>query len=242
MVLLLMLVAIALSPFLLTLQLTLIAHSLYRNRLWLLRDKVTDDLRKGVVRSTPTAERVRSLIERQIQVAGRHTLADSLLAVSIFSVDGGTSVFEEIIQSAPSDGTPARDREILIGYLREFRSATIRHLRWGSVFGWFAFPFFRAVSRLDLWLRRLTKSVSERELHKWVPLQRRARTAYPRPSESTGDPATFGASPQRNRVEWTAQQITRKLERAEVEIMPAATPSRHARKGARRPELADAGV
>lgn len=224
-----MLLVVALLPFVIVFQLTSLAHSVYRNRLWLLRDRIADDLRRGSISRSTTAKEIKSLVDDQIQVAGRHTLADSFLAIKIYDVEGRTSVFEEILK----EGTPMADREVLISYLTDFRSATLNHLMWGSVFGWIftaVFSLAEAFLKVGRWHAARTGNPAGRT-------QGNAQSAHKtlqNPSHSTRRSRGRGkrAYRSRNSVEKRAQQIRQMVERAEVEIMPSATPSRHAKDAA----------
>lgn len=210
----LMLITTATLPFVVAYQLTSLAHSNYRNRLWLLRDRIADDLRTGRISDSATAGQIRCIVERQIRVAGRHTLADSLLAISVFEVPGKVSVFDEILQ----EGTPKADRDTLMGYLADFRHATARHLMWGSVVGWFATGTIgSAIALVDAW-----RKVRKRIQRAGGPQSRRKVVTTP--------------------MGQAAQELRKKVERAEVEIMPTAAPSRRSRARTREQHLADVGV
>lgn len=225
---LLMLLGAALLPFALAFQLTSLAHSIYRNRLWLLRDRITDDLRRGVVSESPSARYIKELVDRQIQVAGRHTLADSLLATNVFDVAGDTSIFDEIVK----DGTPGVDRAILDGYLQDFQRATVNHLKWGSVFGWVAFVLFSAVNRMLSGYRTLRRRLSRPAGQVTVPAGA-GNTSAESGANRTAPRSTGAARRPKTAVEQAMQELGRKVERAEVEIMPAAAPSRQARAAER---------
>ncbi|MDG4833593.1 hypothetical protein O7627_30430 [Solwaraspora sp. WMMD1047] len=218
---------IAFAPLILAMQLTRLAHSSYRNRLWLVRDRLADDIRTGGVSRSTAAETIYHLLEKQIQVAGRHTLKDTILAIAIFEVDGETSIFREIYAEIP----PA-DVEKLALYLQEIRAATVSHLRWGSVLGWFAVPGFKMLKRvLRLWLRlRHTPIPAQRVTGQSIAI---AREDEPDTVEMKGmDTVVAGNTVIRGLQERTflrAGEMTQKLERAEVEIMPDAAPNRHVR-------------
>lgn len=214
-----MLLAVSLLPFLLVYQITSLAHSAYRNSLWLLRDRITDDLRREKIARSRSAEAIHRLIENQIQLAGRHTLADSLLAISVFEVEGGTSIFDEMVDYGVSDA----DRKILLGYLKDFQRATVKHLMWGSVFGWAVLGLLRSLT----WVVSLARRSYTRLCRTQIRRRRRLRddAAAQRPSDDA-----------------LIQEWLHKVERAEVEIMPEATPSRRAKMAGRGGRLADAGV
>ncbi|WP_433828889.1 hypothetical protein ACQP2E_06155 [Actinoplanes sp. CA-015351] len=209
----LMLLAVAFFPFVLAVQLKNLAHSIYRNRLWILRDRITDDLRLGKIEDNPSARHVKELVDRQIHIAGRHTLLDSLLAIQIFDVTGDTSVFEEILPA----GTPDVDRPVLTEYLDALQTATTSHLKWGSVFGWLVSGLM-AVTYLVTMIK--TKRTGNAD-----------QSAEPR---STTPSHVATRSNRRDRVHrhtrtpmgQAAQELLHKVERAEVEIMYAAAPAR----------------
>lgn len=134
-----MLLAVALSPFVLAYQVTRLAHSRYRNALWIIRDHLVDDLRTGRVQTSPGSERLLDLVETHINIAGRHTLADSLLAVAIYKSPDTPSIYDEVLGTE----VPLADRTRLTGYLQSLRDASVKHLSWASVSGWTVFPIFR---------------------------------------------------------------------------------------------------
>src|SRR5262245_20571140 len=92
-----MLIAVALSPFLVVYQLTRFAHTVYHDRLWTLRDRLVDDLRRGYIQRSKPAERLLALVEMQIESAGSHRLIDTLIAVKIFKPSGKTSIYNDIL-------------------------------------------------------------------------------------------------------------------------------------------------
>ncbi|KAB1907584.1 hypothetical protein F8279_10250 [Micromonospora sp. AMSO1212t] len=227
-----MLLFVALSPFLITFQLTHLAHSSYRNKLWLLRDRLNDDLRRGRISRSAAARTIQALLEDQIEVAGRHTLKDTILAISIYEVDGGTSVFEEILRK----DTPSGDKEKLSMYLRELRQATIQHLTWGSVAGWIVIPLFKAVSRI---LRALTSRNSKVAAERATVRAKQRQTD--KPMRSIEGPRSVvaagnvgGHAPLQERTLERAEEMKQKVERAEVEIMPEAAPNRRVRNAKER--------
>ncbi|MBQ1025469.1 hypothetical protein [Micromonospora sp. C95] len=220
--LLIMLLGIALTPFFVIYQLTSLAHSSYRNRLWILRDKITDDLRRGKIARSHAAQSVQNMIEEQIQVAGRHTIADSLLAIAIFKVDGDTSVFEDILGA----GETPEDQQILVSYLRDYRVATAKHLMWGSTLGWLL-SLVLYITKSLVWIfsrvqsvfRATDKGNSSRATV--VPSQGDSR------KQTRGDVDRQPARRPERQGTGHAREIRQKIERAEVEIMPTATPRRH---------------
>lgn len=226
-----MLTFIALSPFLIIFQLTHLAHSSYRNKLWLLRDRLNDDLRRGSISRSGAALTVQELLEDQIEVAGRHTLKDTILAISIYQVDGETSVFEEILQK----DTPSGDKEKLSMYLRELRQATIQHLTCGSVAGWIVIPLFKIASRILRALASRTPKASADQASAENRVRAKQRQTDkptqtiegPRGAVVAGDVPVH--TPLQERTLERAEEMKQKVERAEVEIMPEAAPNRRVR-------------
>jgi len=180
-------VATALTCIGVLLQLTRLAHSSFRNQLWILRDHITDDLRRGKLRPSPSALRLRELVEIQIRDAGRHTILDSIVATMIFMTPGKTSIYDDIL----AEDVPAQDYAAVKDYLSRLRDANINYLNWGSLSGWLLFPLFRLASRLGRW---------------YVKRQ-----------------AQVGLQPART------TELKRKVERAELEVMPEVMPSRGSR-------------
>ncbi|MEU8242143.1 hypothetical protein AB0C07_28150 [Actinoplanes missouriensis] len=208
-VLLLMSLTVAMLPFVLVKQLTNLAHSIYRNRLWVLRDRITDELRRGEIGDSTSARHVKALVDRQIHIAGRHTLLDSLMASYVFDVAGDTSVFDEILP----EGTPAADRSALTKHLRHLQSATASHLKWGSVFGW----CITAVVELMSIKRRLRSRDTAATAESCAASSGRGGSRRGRRDRSR--------QLARTSVGRTAQAWRLRVERAEVEIMHAAAPA-----------------
>ncbi|MFC7532129.1 hypothetical protein [Actinoplanes sp. GCM10030250] len=254
MLLLVMLLAVALLPFAIAFQLTSLAHSVYRNRLWLLRDRITDDLRRGNVGRSDSAGQIKEIVDRQIHIVGRHTLADSLIAINVFEVAGDTSVFDDILQ----DGTPDDDRATLIGYLEDFQHATSSHLKWGSVFGWFISGVFGVAVFAASMIRRVLRGFGTSADPNHVDLSGeveggngeggngeigsgefgRGGDRVPGRREERRRRPGIGRRRAKTAVEQVAQELRHKVERAEVEIMPAAAPARPASPAARAEVLA----
>ncbi|MEU4563697.1 hypothetical protein AB0F72_35425 [Actinoplanes sp. NPDC023936] len=211
-VLLLMSLTVAVLPFVLVKQLTNLAHSIYRNRLWMLRDRITDQLRRGEIGDSTSARHVKALVDRQIHKAGRHTLLDSLMASYVFDVAGDTSVFDEILP----EGTPIADRSALTKHLRHLQSATASHLKWGSVFGWFVTAvlgtFVVMSSKHRLRSRDAAATAESCTAASGRGAGRRGRRDRSRQLARTS-------------VGRTAQAWRLRVERAEVEIMHAAAPA-----------------
>ncbi|MGW3784707.1 hypothetical protein ACWD5Z_08970 [Micromonospora chokoriensis] len=236
-----MLLFLAFSPFLIVFQVTHLAHSAYRNKLWQLRDRLIDELRRGSISKSAAARTMQMLLEQQIEVAGRHTLKDTILAISIYKVDGETSVFEEILRK----GTPPNDRERLSMYLRELREATIQHLTWGSVVGWFVIPLFKVVNRMLLALpsgASSNASASAGAKSRVRARQRQDGTQHDQMTKRPGNVVSTGDvnvhHPLQERTLERAEEMKQKVERAEVQIMPEAVPNRRVRH-ARESQMAD---
>ncbi|WBB97457.1 hypothetical protein O7621_02225 [Solwaraspora sp. WMMD937] len=146
-----MLISAALSPFLLIYQLTRLAHSQFRNELWLIRDGLVDDLRTGRIQRSPAAERLLKLVKTHISVAGRHTLTDALIALAIFKPANSTPIADQILGDVPP-----RDRPILAEYLRRLQDASLRHISRASAASWLMAVSFKA-------LRRAARTSGKRE-------------------------------------------------------------------------------
>lgn len=143
-VLFLMLLAAALSPIFLVYQVTQLAHSVFRNKLWLIRDRLVDDIRLGRIERSSGAEALLELVQMHIDVAGRHTLVDSLIGLALYRSNDAKSLPEEILGRDLSDADMAR----LNGYLCELRDASLAHLSWASPTGWVVVPLVRVIGRM----------------------------------------------------------------------------------------------
>lgn len=155
-----MLIAVALSPFFLIFQITRLAHSAFRNKLWVIRDSLVDDLRLGRVQRSQGAERLLDLVQMHIDIAGRHTFSDTLLGLAIYRSPGSVNVHNDVL----GDSAPAGDRQRLTGYLNELRRASLTHLTWASPSGWIALPLLRFVGHArNVRLRRRVE-LSQRQI------------------------------------------------------------------------------
>jgi hypothetical protein len=141
-ILLIMVGAIVVAPFLLAFQITRLAHSQFRNELWLIRDGLVDDIRRRELGNSQAARSLLELVEAHIRIAGKHTLEDCLLAAAIFK----PANFEPLENQILGPEVPTLDRTRLIEYLNRLRTATLRHLNWSSVAGWVLVPVFRFTS------------------------------------------------------------------------------------------------
>jgi hypothetical protein len=162
-----MLIAIALAPFVFVYQITRLAHSTFRNVLWTIRDGLVDDLRRGVVERSEGAERLLHLVQTHIDVAGRHTFADSTLGYLIYRPNDAASISDVIL----GDSVPPADRTRLNGYLRDLTKAATRHLKWASPTGWVGIPLLRLYFKAQgEWRKRQDKSriIKEADLRREV--------------------------------------------------------------------------
>jgi len=146
----LMFVAVCLAPFVLIFQITRLAHSIFRNELWSIRDELTDDLRRGVIQRSEGAERLLATVQTHIDVAGRHALVDTVLAYLIYKSEPTVPIWDAIIGLS----VPPGDRTKLNDYLQRLLGAIVRHLTWGSPTGWLAIPSLRLMWRLRRTVRR----------------------------------------------------------------------------------------
>jgi hypothetical protein len=131
----LVLVALALMPIVTIIQLTHLAHTCYRDRLWRLRDDLVDDLLLGRIEPSQGALRLLRVVETHIRIAGRHSLADLLFALFLLRPKEIPSISDEILGG---DIRPT-DRATLASYFQRLNQANIWHLYAGSVLGWFVF-------------------------------------------------------------------------------------------------------
>lgn len=151
------------------------------------------------------------------------------------AVAGDRPRADEILQG----GAPQADRERLISYLDEFQAAAAQHLKWGSLFGLFTF----VVVRLGAWVLAIGKFVHQLFFFPWATGSA-AQEVIPRKKGGRGPagwPKSIGRANRplrKTTVERAAVELRRKVERAEVEIMPEAAPSRHGRTARRAGALA----
>jgi hypothetical protein len=133
-VLLLMLVALALLPIGLVLQVSNWLHSRFRTRLWNLRDSLVDDLLTGRIQFSSGAIKLLDLIETHIRNAKRHSFSDVMLAVAILRGISLPSITDDMLD----EDVPLSDRDALLRYFNDFRSANMGHLLSSSPSGWTA--------------------------------------------------------------------------------------------------------
>ncbi|GAA1789317.1 hypothetical protein HC028_14740 [Planosporangium flavigriseum] len=139
-----MLLAAALLPVGLILQLSNWAHSRFRNHLWNLRDSLVDDLLSGAIELSPGAIKLLDLIETHIRDAKRHSFSDVMLAVVLLGETRLPSITDDML----NDRVPLTDRQALLKYFSDFRAANLEHLLNSSPSGWIAAAF--------LWLAKHT--------------------------------------------------------------------------------------
>lgn len=167
-VLLGMLVVTAASPVLLVYQVTRMAHSRYRNKLWEIRDDLYDDLRLGRIQRSDGAEIFFNVFERQIRSAGKVSFSDVVLAVKVIGPQQDGMLIDQVLSQVDLP----EDRKAIEGYFLALETATRRYLAWGSPSGWVGSAYFglkgwarrQGLRYVDARQRRIEEAIKARTL------------------------------------------------------------------------------
>lgn len=106
------------------------ATSRYRNRLWRLRDTLTDDIRRGEFESPEAARKVVSFMELAIEDADDLTALHVLLFFSMSQEEDFAEDPLELGSLSPKDDVALKAR------LADVEDVFLAQTLWGSVSGW----------------------------------------------------------------------------------------------------------
>lgn len=169
--------ATAVLPFVLIFLDSRLAHSRYRNELWLLRDRLVDDVLEGRIQRTAGTDLALRLVETHIRVAGRHTLTDLLLAMATFRNRPPTPVAREILEA----GVRSSDIPRLTNYLNQLWDASAKHLLRASPLGILLLPFTRfGTARPSLSARKQGLATRKRRFRHRQEALKRAENEFKR--------------------------------------------------------------
>lgn len=139
------------------------ALSVYRHKLWRLRDEIHGDIRRGVIPSGPAADDLIGGVERTIRWAKQMSFANlvifGVLGKDDAAVDARFNEMESRIEALPP-----RCKHVVRNYQYKFARITLNHVLFFTPSGWFAtvvsLPF---LPFMYLWARREARKAVRRE-------------------------------------------------------------------------------